>query len=544
MEKNLPDTPGASALAAVFGDFLKRQSGTDREEIAAVGSALVTARNNGDSYILPDDASCALIRSVPALTEGELPLLVLDGRRLYLNREYRNETSLARNIANRLKAPAPEQPFSDAEIVAAFQRTPNEEQKAAVKNALQQNFSIISGGPGTGKTTIIAALVTLELKRDPGLLIEVAAPTGKAAELLTKGLAEACPEHPVKARTLHALFKARPDTGKFGYNSISPLECDLLIVDECSMISLDVAARMFEGLKPETRVVFSGDHRQLEAIGSGAVLSSLLNAAADRSPGSEKLQSAGTELTVNYRSRQAPAIQALARAVRERVPDDELCEMICRSVPPNYIFRENSPDSRKELLNAAFEHWKDLPRLAARITPESVKDAFGLLKSFRIITAMRVGSEGCARLNQEILSVLGIAGSYAPGSALMITRTCRRTGLANGDVGIAFTDDSGGVKVCFEDHPRPFPVHELPEHESAFAMTVHKAQGSGFQEVYFPMPQADTPLLTRELFYTALTRAALKITISGGKEQVLAALGRECRRATALTERLLENLNQ
>ena len=118
MEKILPDTPGISALAGVFGDFLKRQSGTDREEIAAIGSALVTARNNGDSYILVDDESCALIRSVPALTAGNSPLLVLDGRRLYLAREYRNETSLARNIANRLKAPAPEQPFSDAEIVA------------------------------------------------------------------------------------------------------------------------------------------------------------------------------------------------------------------------------------------------------------------------------------------------------------------------------------------------------------------------------------------------------------------------------------------
>ena len=550
-----PDTEiqELSALARVFGDFLKRKALSDPESMAKIGEELITAREAGNSFILLDKDEIALLNANKHLLTGEEALLALEENRLYLFREYRSETALAHAIALRLQQAPPENPFTVRDIANTFCQItaapgkqafePHENQIAAVANALSGNFSIITGGPGTGKTTIIATLVALERARKPDIIIEIAAPTGKAAELLSAGLEQAFPGQPISARTLHKLFKASPDTGKFYKNSSDPLECDLLIVDECSMISLDVAAKMFSGLRPETRVVLSGDHRQLEAVGSGAVLSSLLTFVSDNSPGAEKLKKAGVELTHNYRSRQAPLIQELAKAIRNEIDQEELCRMITESASENYSFRTSGKNTAEELLNAASAHWGKLREVCSEITPSSVKEAFEILNAFRIVTAARTGKEGCVKLNEKIREKLGIASLHAPGSALLITQNCRRTNLSNGDVGLVFADGHGSIKVCFKDHPEPFSLYDLPAFEGAFAMTVHKAQGSGFKEVAFPMPSKETPLLTRELFYTALTRAALQITIYGTEKMVKSALQNKSCRATLLAERIIKKLS-
>ena len=345
----------STALARIFGEFLKRKSSGSRI-ISEIGEKLVSARSTGDSFITLEKPEIDELEKNSSLLTGNDALLFLEGNRLYLYREYRNEKTLARLIADRLLRQAPDNPFSDEAVANAFPKgpagdlKPHKNQIAAVRNCLESNFSIITGGPGTGKTTIIAALVALELERDPGIIIEIAAPTGKAAELLTKGLAAELPQHQFKARTVHSLFKAKPGTGCFGKTASDPLECDLLIVDECSMINLDVAAKMFSGLKAETRVVLSGDHRQLEAIGSGDVLSSLLTFASDGSAAAGILKKAGVELTENYRAEKAPSIQFLAHSIREEIPDDELCEKIVRCSEADYQFRKMEKTSREEIL--------------------------------------------------------------------------------------------------------------------------------------------------------------------------------------------------
>lgn len=548
MENNFNSAPETSAeelsaLARIFALFLGKRSRLFPELMAELGSRIVTARNEGDSFITLDEKEIEAVKANPHLLTGDEALLVLEGKRLYLFREYHSELSLANSIAQRLQAPPPEKVFSREEILQTFTIEPHERQIAAVENALSSNFSIISGGPGTGKTTIIAALVNLEVKRNPAIVIEIAAPTGKAAELLTAGLARSCPDYPVKAGTLHSLFKARPGSGSFQKNSASPLECDLLIVDECSMISLDTAAKMFKGLSPHTRVVLSGDHRQLEAIGSGAVLSSLLTFVSDGSSEAEKLKKCSVELTANYRSKSAPMIQDLAKAIREEDDNARLSSRITESSSDHYTFKKTQGDSSREIIAEAVKKWGALPRICSEITEESLKEAFSKLKSFRVVTAARVGKEGCEMFNSKILDALALDSLHAPGSALLITRNSSRTGVSNGDVGIVFADqENGGVKVFFEHLAAPLSLHDLPPHESAFAITVHKAQGSGFDEVCFPLPSRETPLLTRELFYTALTRAARKITIFGTPQMVMAALSQESCRATTLTERIIAQL--
>ena len=530
-----------SELAKIFGEFLKRKSHSCGEIIEAIAARLVAERNEGHSFITVDDKEIAALKENPFLCKGEEAFFVLEGNRLYLAREHRNELTLARAIAQRLKSRPPENNFSDEQIKSAFRKV-NQNQFEAVKNCLSSNFSIITGGPGTGKTTIIAALTALEAERNPDILIAIAAPTGKAAELLTQGLADSA--HPVTAQTVHKLFHARPGTGQFGKNAQSPLECDLLIVDECSMLSLDVATKMFSGLRPETRVVLSGDHRQLEAIGSGAVLSSLLTFRSDGTPEAGVLKSAGVELVENHRAATAALIQSLAKDIREeQLSNEELCKKIISSAGEDYIFSTDK-EFTAPVLAAAQKYWAQLPQIALNTGSADVEHAFAVLDSFRVVTAARHGKEGCETLNTKILETLGIPSIHHPGSALLITENCSRTGLANGDVGIVFEDkENRSVKVFIKGRPdRPLSLHDLPAHESAFAMTVHKAQGSGFAEVFFPLPQKETPLLSRELFYTALTRASKKITITGTAAMVLAALNNKSKRASALSERILKEL--
>ena len=529
-----------SALAKIFGDFLRRKALACHEVIEAVGLKIVTGRSDGNSFILLDDTEIEALKANPFLCEGNEAFFVLEGKRLYLAREHRNEITLAHAIAQRLKSTPPENKFSDEKIKSAFAKV-NANQFAAVKNCLTSNFSIITGGPGTGKTTIIAALVSLEIERNPNIIISIAAPTGKAAELLTQGLAQTA--HPIAAQTVHTLFRARRGTGQFGKNVQTPLECDLLIVDECSMLSLDVAAKMFNGLRPETRVVLSGDHRQLEAIGSGAVLSSLLTFNAAGTPEAALLKAAGVELVENHRAATAALIQELAKDIREeKLSNEELCKKIISSSGDDYTFSTDK-EFTSPVLKAVQKYWKELPQIASETTPESVRRAFEVLNFFRVVTAARHGKEGCETLNTKILEALGIKSLHHPGSALLITENCSRTGLANGDVGIVFEDkENESVRVFFQHRPEPLALHDLPAYESAFAMTVHKAQGSGFAEVFFPLPQKATPLLSRELFYTALTRAAKKITINGTPAMVLAALNNKSMRASTLSERILEEL--
>ena len=526
-----------TSLDRVFGSFLCRKAKSQDGALCALGMKLVRDRRGGNSFTPLSPEEQRLLGNYPCLTDGESGLLVLEENKLYLRREFRNEQAVAEAAAKLLKKPPEPAAFTDKEIDDACGEALNDEQHRAVRNALERSLALITGGPGTGKSTVITAVAALELRRNPRSVIRIAAPTGKAAKLLTANLSATPPE--LQAQTLQSLFGQNLETGHFRHNGGNRLECDLLIVDECSMVPLALAAGVFRGLDPGARVVLAGDHRQLESIGSGNVLDDLLSARRDSG---SLLGQAAVELFTNYRSKRAPRIQSLAAEIRKEVlSPEELCSRLSPNSEDCEFFPIDSPRMMQEtvlplVLETAVRSWGELPRLAA--DRKNREKAFALFKRFRILTANRVGPGGCNEMNDIIMEALGLRSRYAPGSALMVTQNSRATGLANGDTGLVFAMPGGGSCVCFENFDRPFFPHELPPHESAFATTVHKAQGSGFPEVFFLMPQKDSPLLTRELFYTALTRAAEKITVAGSPELVRQALARKSLRNSFLARRI------
>ena len=538
-----PESPAPekefTALDRVFGDFLCRRAGNGEEALRTLGMELIAARREGHSFIFLSPEEEALIGKYSCLTDEKKGLLVREDDKLYLRREFLNEKAVAEAVAGLLKKPLEPVGFTDDEIDKASGFELIGEQHDAVRNALARAFALISGGPGTGKSTVIAAVAELELRKHPEHVIRIAAPTGKAAQLLTDALKEKLPERNLSAQTLHTLFGRNPETGKFKYDREKPLKCDLLIVDECSMVPLDLAAGIFRGLDPDARVVLVGDHRQLESIGSGNVLHDLLSARKD--PDSP-LGQASVELFFNFRAKDAPGIQNLAAEIRrEALSPEELCGLLspgsedCRFLPIDSRDRMSQEKVRSLMLKTAEEYWGDLPGLAA--DTKNLEEAFARFNRFRILTANRVGPEGCNEINDIVMDALKLRSPYAPGSALMVTQNSRATGLANGDTGLVFKTPEGGKRVYFGG-AGSFAPHELPPHESAFATTVHKAQGSGFPEVFFLMPRQDSPLLTWELFYTALTRAAKKITIAGSPQLVRLALSRKSDRNSFLAQRI------
>ena len=518
-----------TALDRIFGDFLCRKAGEEDEALRALGMELISARREGHSFISLSPEQRQLLEKYACLTDEKRGVLRLEEDKLYLFREFLNERIVAEAVAKRLLMDAPPADFPDEKIDEACGTKLSGEQHRAVRTALSHALALISGGPGTGKSTIITAVAELELERNPQSCIRIAAPTGKAAQLLADSLKEKLPRRELEARTLHKLFGIDVETGKFKHNGENPLECDLLIVDECSMVSLSLAANIFRGLRPGTRVVLVGDHRQLESIESGAVLAELLSREAP-----PLLAEAAAELIENHRSDKAPRIQKLAAEIRREVmPPEEICQLLASENTDDCGF---FPDVSEELmLKTAREHWGALRKLAA--DPANKTEAFRRLNGFRILTANRIGRGGCNEINTRIMKTLGLRSRYAPGSALMVTRNSEAMELANGDIGLVFAA-GGENRVFFEHCGRSFSPSQLPPHESAFATTVHKAQGSGFDEVFFALPQPESPLLSRELFYTALTRAKLKITIAGPRESVVNALNRRCARNSCLAQRV------
>ncbi|MGC8775658.1 MAG: exodeoxyribonuclease V subunit alpha [Chlorobaculum sp.] len=528
----------------------------DLEEIA---EEFVRIPGKDEPLRLPDASSlAALLRVLPTLGRpGELRPLILDAAgRIYLYRYFRYETLLADAIRDRAASESGgiDEGALAEELDRYFPPSADGEdrQRQATLTALRRRFSAISGGPGTGKTTTVVRILGLLLEQPGGerLRIAMAAPTGKAAARLASSIAslrEALPcadevKHaiPSQVTTMHRLLGKLPGSAGFRHNERNPLPCDAVIIDEASMVDLPLMTALVKALPPHARLILIGDRDQLASVEAGAVLGDICRAA--ESPGSS-IAGCVTVLDRNYRFGDGSGIAALSRAVN--AGDDREALHLLADSGSTTIALEATPTRetlKKRLAALVLEGFR------AYLEAETPSKALRLFDRFRILTALREGPWGGAGMNHAAETLLNEAGlirldsQFYRGRPVLVTENDYTHKLFNGDTGIILPDpETGNLRAFFaapDGSVRAIPPEFLPRHETAFAMTVHKSQGSEFDRVLIVLPPEDTVLLTRELIYTGITRARESVTLWSDEAVFSVAVKRRTERRGGLGERL------
>jgi exodeoxyribonuclease V alpha subunit len=483
--------------------------------------------------------------------------LVLAGRRLYTQRQWIDECLVAAFLTARATAPpAPASVVAEAalaELLPALDGGETNLQYGAARAAMTGALSVIAGGPGTGKTFTVGCLLAAELTANSQLRVGLAAPTGKAAARLTEAIEATAPPGSCRASTIHRLLGPRPDhRTRFHHHRGCPLPLDLVVVDETSMVPLPLMARLVEALPDTCRLVLVGDPDQLESVEVGAVLGDVVRAAA---ASGSPLATSVVRLQRQRRTAAESLIGPLADAVRDQRPDAVL-ELLTASPAGSDVRYVPVPDGTADLAVAlgAVRDVVAAPLLAAVEAARHGDGAGALdrLDTVRILCAHRRGPYGVETWNRHVQGWLfgAVSPLLAPGSrdyagrALLATRNDPRTGIANGDTGItanlAVDGGPARLRAVFRRGGEvvSFAPAELDELETAFAMTVHKTQGSEYDTVVLVHPPSDSPLVGRELLYTALTRAARRLVVVGSEESIRAAVTTPARRVTGLADAL------
>ncbi len=515
-------------------------------------------------------------------TPGEYKPLILDHQsRLYLYRYWEYQENLATHIRTRVVKPVEDVnlPLLGQGLRRLFPKDPADEtdwQEVAAFSALTQKFCVISGGPGTGKTTTVSKILTLLLEQNPGMRIALAAPTGKAAARLQEAIVrekEKLPREireilPETASTLHRLLGSIPNSPYFRHNAKNPLPADVLVIDEASMVDMALMSKLIQALPRQARLILLGDKDQLASVEAGAVLGDICEAGNLRSfshlfrkdfrqitgheirtPRTEtadaNIADCIVQLQQNYRFGGESGIGAVSHAVnagdakrsRIHIRDETYGDISWKMLPqPDELTREMS-----ETVVRGFSDYLQ--------TTGDPQEVFELFDRFRILCALRRGPYGATAINGLVEQMLRNArlisarGNLYPGRPVLITRNDYQLRLFNGDVGIILRDPEAGgeLRVFFptsDGPPRKLHHLRLPEHETVYAMTVHKSQGSEFDKVLLILPDMDVPVLTRELVYTGITRGRSHVEIWGNENVFHQAVSRGIHRTSGLRDAL------
>ena len=514
---------------------------------------------------------------------GEFAPLVLDkAERLYLQRYWKYEDDLGRNLQARLRD-NPVRDFDQTKLASNLAKlfpAQGDLQKVAAFVAATSRLCVISGAPGTGKTRTIvlicALLIALAGKRE--LNFALAAPTGKAAARLKETITQTRPslrlpdaidkKLPTDASTIQRLLGAKGDSPHFRHNAKNPLTADVVIVDEASMIDLALLAKLFDAIRPDARIILVGDKDQLASVEAGSAFRDICTpgfelgvsvslaeafaeitgqkldgASADQAP----IHSVVVELRRNYRFTPGAGIAELSNAVN-RGDAVAAIAVLKRGGSIRWRPTPSLKNFERELRERVFPRFEKLLRLSDPAV------ALKRLAEFAVLCALRRGPFGAETVNALLEGMLfetGLiegAGRYHAGEPIIVVRNDYNVGLFNGDLGIVLPDAvTGELRVFFRgegDEVLNFAPGRLPAHEPAFALTVHKSQGSEFHDALVILPERDAPVLTRELVYTGITRVRETVEVWASEEILRQTIGRKIERSSGLRERLWKDQAQ
>jgi exodeoxyribonuclease V alpha subunit len=599
------------ALAYYFARFVARGADVAEDGPVAVAAALVSARNlEGDvcvdlaehagSTLFPGEEGVADGPVAPPLADwlgllgacpwvgqpGDATPLVLDGTRLYLGKYWRFEDDVAAALSARMQPVVGLDRALLADWLGRLFPADADDgepdwQRVAAAIAVTRRFAVISGGPGTGKTTTVVKVLALLLALDPDRRIALAAPTGKAAARLTESIGAGkgriaaegidgalLARIPEQAQTIHRLLGYGVD-GTFRRNAENPLPVDCLVVDEASMVDLPLMARLLAALPSAARLVLLGDRDQLASVEAGNVLGDITGRGEPIRYGAEQLAllaelgaaplpaliaSAGAAdaaepppaaaavalLRKSWRFGADSGIGALARAVNTGDGEAAVALLaagaradLARLLP---VAEALNPDC----IAWAAEHFARVPGA------DSPDLALRLLERARVLAALHRGPFGVEALNARITARLVELGKADGGEAyhglpIMVTANDYEVDLFNGDVGLLWRGADGRLAAHFrapDGSLRNLSVRQLPTHVPAYALTVHKSQGSEFDQVLLVLPPTPHPLVSRELIYTGVTRARRHVTVHATDAVLRDACRARVKRGSALAERL------
>ena len=533
-----------SRLDTAFSHFLSSRTPLKKNKKLAFESLISNLsyqHTQGHNCIYLNPTELLLIQEFEEILQGDLIPIVLEHNRLYLHRYWFYETRLVLQIKNLLSCSPSNHNDLEPILHQYFTQftTETDWQKEAAIKAASHSFCIISGGPGTGKTTtvvkILALLLELEAKENRTLHIALTASTGKAAMQLQESINSSkatlpCAnlikkQIPETACTLHRLLGSNFYSPYFIHDSSNPLSYDLVIVDEASMVDLALISKLFDALKPNSKLILLGDKDQLSSVESGSVLADMTAALPEQT----------VELKTSYRFHKE--IKALSDAVNVQSPD--IAWKMLKDGHQIKLLENN-------LINYAIEKYTNYLLLIKN--NENLQVIFSEFNKFQILCANRYGEHGSIDINNRIEDKLSgqkkihSSNGWYHGRPIMVTQNNTGMQLFNGDIGIClYSHDSKNLAVFFlrpGNNIKKFLPSRIPPHETIFAMTIHKSQGSEFDECLCVLPDIINSTLSKELIYTAITRSKTKLVLRSSYSIFSAALQQKSARAGGLREKL------